>query len=403
MTGPLNGIRVIDATNYVFGPVATQMLGDMGADVIKVEPPEGDPTRRIGRSRNPLMGSFFLNLNRNKRSVVLDLKQPEGLADLRRLLRTADVFVHNMRENAVAKLGLSYSQLAADYPRLVYAAAQGFGSGGRYEGRPAYDDVIQGLSGVSGLNQRMTGVAGYAPMLMTDKLCGVYLAYAIATALLHRTSSGKGQQVQVPMFETMTAFNLHEHMADAVFVAPEPEEAEPLGYGRVFGRFHRPLATKDGFICVIANTDLQWERLFAVLGTPELLKDPRFSDISSRMANIDALYEAVEAALRARPSSEWLALLEQADIPSGPSYGLDDLRRDPHLEDRGFFVECEHESEGPLLMTRPPIEMSGTPASLRLDPPRLGQHTAEVLDALSDAVAGTAKPGPNIDIQAGDQ
>lgn len=383
MNGPLAGIRVIDATNYVFGPVATQMLGDMGADVIKIEPPEGDPARRIGRSRNPLMGSFFLNLNRNKRSVVLDLKQQSGRDDLRRLLGTADVFVHNMRDNAIEKLGFSYPQLAADFPRLVYAAAQGFGAGGRYEGRPAYDDVIQGLSGVSGLNERMTGMAGYAPMLMTDKLCGVYLAYAIAAALLHRAGSGKGQQVRVPMFETMAAFNLHEHLADAVFVPQGGEEAAaPLGYSRVFGRFHRPLATMDGFICVIANTDAQWQRLFTVLGKPEFLQDPRFADIGSRMANIDALYEAVESGLCARPAGEWLALLEEADIPAGPSYSLDALRRDPHLEDTGFFVAREHDSEGTLLMARPPIDMSGSPAAVRLGPPRLGQHTREVLGGL---------------------
>ena len=286
-----------------------------------------------------------------------------------RLLGSADVFVHNMRDSAIAKLGLSYSSISEAFPRLIYAAAQGFGTNGRYAGRPAYDDVIQGLSGVSGLNERMTGAAGYIPMLITDKLCGVYLAYAVATALLHRANSGRGQEVRVPMFETMAAFNLHDHLADAALVPASDEQAEtPLGYSRVFGRFHRPLATKDGYICVIANTDEQWRRLFRLLGRPELEADTRFADITQRMANIDALYEIVENALLHQPSSDWLALLQEADIPAGPSYALDELRNDPHLNDVGFFTEYEHDTEGTLLTTRPPIEMSESHAAIHRGP-----------------------------------
>lgn len=377
--GPLAGIRIIDITSYVFGPVATQMLGDMGADVIKIEPPQGDYTRYVGRGGERLMGSFFLNLNRNKRSVVLDLKQEEDRGTLRRLLGTADVFLHNMRDSAVEKLGLTYGHLKSSHPRLVYAAAQGFGSGGRYEGRPAYDDVIQGFSGISGMNERMTGAAGFVPMLMTDKICGLYLAYAVTAALMHRASTGKGQLVQVPMFESTVAFNLYEHMADAVFAPADGHEAVPLGYGRVFGSLHRPLKTQDGFICVVANTDQQWQRMFEVFGQPEVMQDPRFAQANNRTENIAALYEAVESALSRRPTSEWLALLEAADIPAGPSNGLQDLRHDPHLKDTGFFVAYEHDTEGRLTMPRPPIVMSESPAEIRLGPPRLGQHTQEVL------------------------
>ncbi len=381
MTGPLAGIRILDATNYVFGPVATQMLGDMGADVIKVEPPQGDPTRNIGKTRTPLMGSFFLNLNRNKRSVVLDLKLPESAQAMHHLLARSDVFVHNMRSGALRKLGLSYGQLSEAHPGLIHASAQGFGSGGRYFDRPAYDDIIQGLSGICGLNERMAGQAAYAPMLMADKLCGVFLAYAISTALVHRGRTGRGQEVTVPMFESMAAFNLFEHMADAVLAPTAPgEKAAPLGYSRVFGSFHRPLATKDGFLCVIANTDMQWQRLFSLLGRPELSGDPRFTDISSRMANIDALYQAVESGLRIRPTQEWLALFESSEIPAGPSHDLKSLRCDSHLADVDFFVDHDHDSEGALLLTKPPISMSDSPAAIRMGPPRLGQHTLSVLE-----------------------
>lgn len=377
--GALAGLRVVDATTFVFGPVATQMLGDMGADVIKVEPPEGDPTRGIGKSRSPQMGSFFLNLNRNKRSVTLDLKRDEARGAMERLLAGADVFVHNMRSGAARKLGLDYDSVSRRNPRLVYAVAQGFGAGGRYFDRPAYDDVIQGLSGVAGLNARMTGQAGYAPMLMTDKLCGLFLYSAITTALLHRERTGRGQQVQVPMFEATAAFNLYEHMADAVF-APGPGEAAPaLGYARVFSSVHRPLGTRDGALCLVANTDAQWQRLFDAIGRPDLRQDGRFTSIGERMKHVEALYGIVGESLATRDTSDWLSIFERADIPAGPAHDLDGLRDDPHLADRQFFRTFDHPTEGTLVMPDIPMSFSDSQGSLRLGPPRLGQHTEEVL------------------------
>ncbi len=391
MSGALEGIVVVDASNFVFGPVATQMLGDMGADVIKVEPPEGDPTRGIGVRRSADMGSFFLNLNRNKRSVVLDLKQEAGSLALRKLLATADVFVHNMRSPALAKLGLTYEILKEDFPNLIHASAVGFGSGGDYFDRPAYDDVIQGLSGVVGLNAEGSGQPAYAPMLLTDKLCGVYLASAISLALLHRERTGRAQRVEVPMFETMASFNLLEHLADGVHVAGEGQLQPKLGYGRVFNKHHRPLATQDGHLCIIANTDAQWRRLFDLLGRPELTVDPRFSTIGDRMAHIGVLYQLVEDHLLARDTAEWLALLQQADVPAGPAYSLDQLRADPHLEQKRFFQEFEHPSEGRLLMPGIPTAFSDSPGQLRRGPPRLGEHTREVL-AMAGVEEATLSP-----------
>jgi crotonobetainyl-CoA:carnitine CoA-transferase CaiB-like acyl-CoA transferase len=379
MSGPLAGMVVLDLTNFVFGPVATQILADMGADVIKIEPPEGDPTRGIGQRRSEGMGSFFLNLNRNKRSVVLDLKQPAAVEALMRLAATADVLVHNMRDAAVARLGLTYEALAARCPRLVYAAAKGFGDGGPYAGRAAYDDVIQGLSGVVGLNARATGTASYAPMLLTDKLCGVYLAAAITMALVHRERTGQGQAVTVPMFETTAAFALLEHMADAALAPRDGEAATPLGYARVLGANHRPLQTADGHLCLIANTDAQWRRLFELLGRPGLIADPRFATIGARMRHVTELYGIVESHLRHRTTAEWLEALARADIPAGPVHGIEQLRDDAHLRQRGFFQSFEHPTEGPLLMPAIPFAFSATGGAIRLGPPRLGEHTSEVL------------------------
>ncbi|WP_066736138.1 CaiB/BaiF CoA-transferase family protein [Cupriavidus sp. D384] len=382
MAGTLEGIRVVDITTFVLGPVATQMLGDMGADVIKVEPPEGDPTRGIGGKKSPGMGSFFLNLNRNKRSVVIDLKSSSGRLSLQELVASADVVVHNMRSGAAERLGVDYASCRKRNPKVVHATAQGFGKGGRYFDRPAYDDVIQGLSGIPGINRRMSGTTGYIPMLMADKLCGVYLHSAVMSALFHRERHGVGQAVELPMFETMTSFNLLEHMADHVHVPKEGEAAPPIGYGRVFSNVHRPLSTRDEPICIIANTDQQWNRLFEVLGKTEFRHDDRFATIGKRMENVADLYDLVESALRERSREEWLIAFAAADIPAGPANDLQDVRGDPHLSDVDFFQILDHDSEGQLLMMRNPLHFSESPPSLRCGPPRLGQHTNEVLEGL---------------------
>ena len=382
--GALDGIVVVDATNFVFGPVATQMLGDLGADVIKIEPPEGDPTRGIGAARSKGMGSFFLNLNRNKRSVVLDLKKPEDAETMRALLRTADVFVHNMRSGPLTKLGLNYESLQRVNPRLIHASALGFGRSGEYFDQPAYDDVIQGLSGLAGINGMAYGEPAYVPALLSDKLCGVFLAQAIAVALFHREKTGKAQQVEVPMLETMVSFNLLEHLADNVLMSQDAPVTSWPGYGRVLKASHRPLATRDGHISIIANTDAQWQRLFALIGMSHLQSDPRFSTIGSRMQHVSDLYGYVESQLTARSSEKWLQALRAADIPCAPIHSLDGVRDDPHLRSTGFFQTFEHDTEGMLTMPGVATFYSESPAQIRKGPPRLGEHTQQVLNGLSN-------------------
>ncbi len=374
MSGPLSGVRIVDLTTQVLGPLASQTLGDMGADVIKVEMQGGDPIRRQGGpARHPEMSALFLTLNRNKRSIRLDLKLPRCRAVLGRLVETADVFMHNMRPKAAAKLQISYADVVKSNPNVIYASASGFGSKGRFKDRPAYDDIIQGASGVAALNAGPDGVPRYLPMLMVDKLAGIYFASAISMALFARERTGKGQEIHVPMFETMVSFNMVEHLWGGVFGTPEAG----LGYRRLFTR--RPFATSDGHVCIMASTDRQWQRLFELFGLPHLASDERFETRANRTKHIDALYEIVAAKIRERSTAEWLALLEQADIPSGPIKNLKDLWDDSYLKEIHFYREFEHPTEGKLYMTDIPFFFSATPGSINRGPPRLGQDTAEIL------------------------
>ena len=384
--GALAGVRVLDLTINVLGPLATQTLGDMGADVIKIEPPQGDPMRDTGPARHPQMSVFYLNMNRNKKSVVLDLKSPAALEALLRLVGDADVLVHSMRTRAAERLGLSYAALAERNPRLVYASAPGYSPDGPYRDRPAYDDVIQGESGLADMVHLATGVPGYLPTVVADKLCGVFLASAIGMALFSRERTGRGQQVQIPMLETMLSFNLVEHLWAGAF-----GDEGRLGYGRALSLQRRPYATKDGFICLLANSDEQWKRLLAALDRPELAADPRFATMEGRTGNIDALYSIVADQIGLRTTGEWRALLDAADIPNGPMNRLQDLLADPYFKETSFFERYEHPSEGPLITTAIPQRFSQTPGSIRLPPPRLGEHTREVLQAAGYDDAGIAR------------
>jgi len=375
MSGPLAGVRVIDLTINVLGPMATQVLGDSGADVIKIEAPGGDPMRKLGPCRTRDMGTYFMNVNRNKRSVLLDLKRPEGKAALRRLLETADVFVHNMRIGAIGRLGFGYEAVAAINPRVIYASATGFRRGSRHHDRGAFDDVVQGLSGIAALNAGPDGAPRYFPTVIADKFTGHTLASAVAMALYAREKTGKGQQLHVAMMETMLAFNLIEHLWGATLRDP----SLGLGYSRMMSPHRRPYATKDGHICLLAVTDDQWRRLYQAIGRPALIEDPRFATLNARSKNIDAVYGVLTEAMTERTTAEWGAILDEADIPNGPVNSIQDILDDEYLAETGFFQPVEHPTEGAMTMMAVPVEYDETPASIRMLPPTLGEHTESVL------------------------
>lgn len=376
--GALAGIRIVDLTNVVLGPYATQMLGDLGADVIKVEGPDGDTTRHTGPRRNPHMASLFLGANRNKRSIVLDIKAPAAREVLLRLIDTADVFVHNVRPHKLARLGFGPEVLMARQPRLVYAAIHGWRQDGPYGGRPAYDDIIQGFVGVAGLMETLTGEPRYMPTILADKTCGLMAAQAILAALFHRHNTGRGQVVEIPMFETMVSYLMIEHLYGATFVPPEGE----MGYARVLAPWRRPYRTADGRICMLAYTDRQWRRFWHAAGRPEMMDDARFVDLAARTRHIDDVYRLAGQALAARTTGEWLALFDEIEIPAGPVNALADLPNDPHLAATGFFRHVNHPTEGAIVMPQVPLRFSDSPAEIRLLPPRLGEHGREILREL---------------------
>ncbi len=390
-TGPLRGVKVVDLTINVLGPLATQILGDMGADVIKVEPPGGDPMRKLGPGHEIDLAAHFMAMNRNKRSLELDLKRPEALAALKALLATADVVVLSMRASAAERLGLDHASLAAANPRLIYAAATGYAHDGPDRDRPAYDDVIQGESGLAGMIQRANGEARYAPMAIADKFCGTQLASAIGMALYARERTGRGQAVRLPMLETMTAFNIVDHFWEAVFDKP----CAKVGFPRMFTPHRRPYPTRDGHLSLLAITDAQWRRLFAAIGRPELADDPRFASLEGRTDNIDALYGLLGEAIAGETTAHWRQALDAADIPNAAMATLEDIFASPYLNDTGFFQRLEHPTAGPIRQMRPPIGFSDTPANLHRPQPALGADGRDVLreagldaDAIAAALHG---------------
>lgn len=375
-SGPLSGIRVIDQTSVVVGPICTRTLADQGADVIKIEPPGGDLLRMLAHgSRHQGMSGKFLNFNRNKRSICLDLKHKAGIVVLRRLIANADVFVTNVRPNAIQRAGLDYESLAPANPRLIHCSILAFGRGGRYFDRPAYDPIIQSLSGVAGTFERAIGEPRFVPMVMTDHITGLIAAQSIGFALYRREKTGRGEAIDVPMLENMASFVTSEHMGPATFVPP----IGPSGDNRLLSPDYRPLPTRDGFITVGPNTNPQAFAFFDAIGRPELKSDPRFDSAAARTANAAAYFEVRAAGLREKTTAEWLAIFESLDVPAARYNSIDDLFDDPHLRDVGFFEEVEHPSEGPIRRTKIPNTFHGGMREGTLDAPRLGEHTREIL------------------------
>src|SRR6266498_1234327 len=375
MPGPLDGVRIIDVTTVVLGPWATQTLGDLGADIIKVEPPEGDTTRRLGPARHPGMGAFFLACNRNKRSVVLDLKQASGRAALLKLASTADAMLHNFRPAPAARLGLDYEAFRAVNPRLVYCATYGFRARGPYGEKPAYDDVIQAASGLSALQASIVGEPRYMPTIVADKTSSLTVLSSVLAALFHRERTGEGQSVEIPMMESVVAYVMVEHLYGETFIPP----LESAGYKRILARWRRPFQTKDGYLAVVPYTDAHWRTFFEITGRSDLRDDPRFKTLESRLVNIEVLYEELGAIVATRTSAEWLQVLEQASVPATVVNTLESLLTDPQLEATGFWKIVEHPSEGTLRMPDIPATYSKTPGDIRRLQPRLGEHSVEVL------------------------
>lgn len=376
MPGPLHGIRIIDMTAVVLGPVATLHLADMGADVIKVEPPEGDVMRNPGNPPTRGMGPIYMAINRNKRALCLDLKKPDAIAALKRLIATADVLVHNMRLEAMDRLGLGYETVREVNPKIIYAYSLGYKHDGPYGQKPAFDDLVQGASGAAMLSSRIDGgEPRFLPSLIVDKTTGLHLGMAVLAALFHRERTGDGQSVEVPMLESITGFWLAEHLFDETYVPPRGT----MGYPRVLTADRRPYETRDGHVCVIVYNEKHWRAFATEIGQPELMEDARFSTQLARSNNQVTIMPLMVEVMKTRTTADWLAFFDKADIPAMPVNTLEGLLDDPHLTATGYFTTREHPTEGPIRTMASPFDFSATPTDYRRHAPLLGQDGREVL------------------------
>jgi crotonobetainyl-CoA:carnitine CoA-transferase CaiB-like acyl-CoA transferase len=375
MPGTLDGIKVVDLTTVILGPWASQTLGDMGADVIKIETPQGDVTRNMGPRRNPGMGAVFLSTNRNKRSIVLDLRTREGKDALLKIVDTADVFMHNMRPKVADKLELSYERFSKNNPKLIYCAAYGFRADGPRANDPAYDDIIQAASGIASLQQVVSDQPRFVPTIVADKTTSYNLLAAVLAALVCRERTGNGQAIEVPMFESLVDNVMIEHLYGAAF---EPHEGQ-MGYARLLNTGRRPYATKDGFLAVLPYSDENWSRMFEIAGQEELKTDHRFSSQSARVDYAQEVYDWLGEVIATRTTADWQVALNKAGIPVTAVNSLEDLLDDEQLNATGFWRLEEHPTEGQIRMTDPPVRFAQNPSTIRKMQPRLGQHSREIL------------------------
>lgn len=373
----LEGIRIIDLSTVIFGPYATQMLADLGAEVIKIESPAGDTPRYMGQFKNtPYMGGTHLTVNRGKKSAVLDLKKPEDADVLRKLIETADIFVHNIRARAIHKLGFGYEDVKAIKPDIIYAHFTGFSQDGPWKDWPAYDDVIQAATGTTSLLSRVDGnpAPRYLPSLIADKVSGTYGAQALLVALVHKLRTGEGQHVEVPMLDCFANFMLTEHLQDAVFEPP----IGPPGYPRQLDPARQPFPTADGHIVIVPYTDAKIVRLFELLEDNDFLSQPPFDTPMGRFQNMTPIYARIGELTPKKTSADWIALLNENDFPAMPVADLAEVFDNPHLKATGFFQLAEHPSEGTIRQMRPPVRYSADPNRLIGFAPKLGEHTDEI-------------------------
>ena len=376
MSGTLEGIRVVDLTTVIMGPWAAQMMGDMGADVIKVETPNGDISRGMGPGRNKGMAACFLTTNRNKRSIVLDITQDDGVKALRRLIDTADVFMHNLRPKVMKKFNLGYETFKKTNPELVYCGAYGFRADGPWADKPAYDDVIQTAAGVCDMQKLLSDQPRYVPTLMADKTSAYAVFSAILAALVHRERGGGGQAVEVPMYETMVDFVMVEHLYGATFDPPVGE----MGYERLMNIERRPYKTSDGaFLTVLPYTDKNWTDFFKLAQREELMEDPAFQSHENRLNNSPKVYAVLAEIVGTQPLARWVQDLDANNIPVMVVQKKEDLIEDKQLNATGFWHSVEHPTEGKLRLADPPFRYTKSPSEIRRMPPALGEQSWDIL------------------------
>lgn len=373
-TPPLEGVRVIEMGSAVFGPYTSQQLGDYGAEVIKIEPIEGDPSRFMGPSPEQGMAATFMGVNRGKHSIALNMRKPEAREIVHRIIGSADVFLHNMRPSKAAQLGFAPEALRETHPRLIFAGLHGFLQDGPYDGKPAYDDVIQGMAGIVGLSATAGGAPAYFPTCIADKTAANIAVQAILAALYKRERTGIGSYVEVPMFETIVSYVLVEHLAAHQFEPPAGE----IGYSRYLSPSHRPMRTRDGYVCVRPLTDAHWRGLFAATGDRKAASDPRFATVAARSEHTEELFACLESHLTERSTDDCLTLFETNDIPASRVNGLTDLLRDPHLEAVGHFERLADDKLGTFVYPALGPRFDGANVRSKV-PPRLGQHTRDIL------------------------